>query len=384
VISWLGFACGVLLLGLALASVAKTFLIPRGTHSRFNAVVATVNYRIFWLLTARVEDQARREEIYAGSAPAFLLTLLASWLASLYAGFTLLFWPFAASFPAALRDSGSSLFTLGFAVPAGAAQHALVFLAAASGLSVLALLISYLPVLYAAFNRRETLVAMFEALAGAPPWGPELLARQALVDNVAAMPDLYDQWTVLAADISESHVNYRTLVYFRTPDPNTSWLLSLLAVLDGAALHLALNPASAPFQARALLRVGYIALRRLAHGSGLPVNDDPGPDDPLELTRAEFDEAVRWVTDAGWSPERSADDAWPHFRAWRVNYESAAYQLAARLDLPPALWSGPRRRGRPAAIPPRRPFDRKPGLKGGPAAARPPLTSPGSGPSARG
>ena len=107
---------------------------------------------------------------------------------------------------------------------------------------MLALLISYLPLLYTAFNRRETQVTMLEALAGAPPWGPELLARQALIDNSAALPGLYARWTELAADISESHVNYRTLVYFRSLDPATSWLLSLLAVLDAAALHLALNP----------------------------------------------------------------------------------------------------------------------------------------------
>jgi hypothetical protein len=316
--------------------------------------------KAFWLLTAPVDDLHRRERWYAAAAPGFLVALLATWIASLYAGFTLLFWPFSASFAAALRDSGSSLFTLGFAAPAGGAQAALVFLAAASGLSVLALLISYLPVLYAAFNRRETLVAMFEALAGAPPWGPELLARQALVDNVGALADLYQQWTALAADVAESHTNYRTLVYFRSPDPNTPWLLCLLAVLDGAALHLALNPSSAPKQARPLLRVGYTALRRLARTTDLPVDDDPSPDGPLALTRDDFDEAVRWLEKAGWVAERSADDAWPHFRGWRVNYESAAYQLAYRLDLVSARWSGPRRAAREEPRNPVRPFDRRP------------------------
>ena len=139
-----------------------------------------------------------------------------------------------------------------------------MFIAAASGLAVMALLIAYLPVLYAAFNRRETLVTMLEALAGAPPWGPELLARQALIGNAAYLPKVYDRWTEWAADISESHANYRTLVYFRSPDPDASWLLSLLAVLDGAALHLALNPSAAPAEARPLLRVGYITMRQLA------------------------------------------------------------------------------------------------------------------------
>src|ERR1022692_1485328 len=207
-------------------------MIPRATRTRLNRVVSATVYGLFRLLTARIDDLPRRERILAVSAPSFLLSLLASWLLCLYAGFALLLWPSAGSFTLALRESGSSLFTLGFALPA-----AIVFAAAASGLAVLALLISYLPLLYTAFNRRETLVAMFEALAGAPPWGPELLARQALIDNSATLPGLYGRWTEWAADISESHVNYRTLVYFRSPDPAASWRLSLLAVLDGAAPH---------------------------------------------------------------------------------------------------------------------------------------------------
>jgi len=360
VITWLGFACGLALLAVTASSVIKTFMIPRAAYSKLNRLVAGVVYGVFRTATARVEDLERREAILSLTGPSFLLGLLVSWTACLFAGYALVLWPATGDFPLALRESGSSLFTLGFAVPPGAGWTAVVFVAAASGLTVLALLITYLPLLYTAFNRRETLVTMMEALAGAPPWGPELLARQAIIDNSAALPQLYERWTELAADIAESHVNYRTLIYFRSPDPQASWLLSLLAVLDGAALHLALNPSSAPHEARPLLRVGYITLRKLAANVGLPVPDDPRPEDPLELTRAQFDEAVLWLRQAGWEAERSADDAWPHFRGWRVNYEAAAYALALRLDLPPALWSGPRRPGRPAAKAPYRPTDRRP------------------------
>ncbi len=41
----------------------------------------------------------------------------------------------------------------------------------------LTLQIAYLPTLYAAFNRRETEVALLNARGGVPSWGPELLAR---------------------------------------------------------------------------------------------------------------------------------------------------------------------------------------------------------------
>ncbi len=361
-LEWLGFVVGLVLIGGTAASVIKTFMIPRETHTKLNVVVSRCVYGLFMLVTKRVDDLVRRERILAAAAPIFLLSLLSAWLVCLWLGFALVLLPTNDNAMVAMRESGSSLFTLGFAYPSGVGSSFVVFIEAAAGLAVLALLIGYLPLLYASFNRRETLVATFEALAGAPPWGPELLARQSLIENENVLPELYDRWTDWAADISESHVNYRTLVYFRSLDPSTSWLLSLLAVLDGAALHLSLNPSSAPHQARPLLRVGYLTLRRIAAALNLPVNDDPTPADPMELTREDFDEAVHWLHEAGWQTERLADDAWPHFRGWRVNYEAAAYQLAYHLDLPPALWSGPRRLDRPAASPPRRPADRKPGL----------------------
>jgi hypothetical protein len=236
-----------------------------------------------------------------------------------------------------------------------------VFLAGASGLALVALLIAYLPTLYTAFNRREIAVTTLEALAGSPPWGPELLARQALIGDVAYLPKVYERWTEWAADIAESHTNYRTLAYFRSPDPQTSWLLGLLAVLDAAALHMALNPSTAPPEARPLLRVGYITMRKLAGNLGMPVNEDPHPDDPIALTRAEFGAALDRMRRAGWVFERDPDEAWPHFHGWRVNYEAAAYALARFLDLPPALWSGARPRHRPPPQLPARPPHREPG-----------------------
>ena len=305
---------------------------------------------------------ATAREILAAGGPSWLIALLVSWLACLLLGYALLLWPLNHhTFPLSLEEAGSSLFTLGFVRPFGAGPVAVVFLAGASGLALVALLIAYLPTLYTAFNRREISVTMLEALAGSPPWGPELLARQALVGDVAYLPKVYERWTEWAADIAESHTNYRTLAYFRSPDPQTSWLLGLLAVLDAAALQLALNPGTAPAEARPLMRVGYITMRRLARNLGMTVIEDPHPDDPLVLTKAEFDMAVDRMRRAGWVFEREPDEAWPHFHGWRVNYEAAAYALASFLDLPPAVWSGTRPRHRPPPQLPVRPPHREPG-----------------------
>src|SRR6516164_11761215 len=335
-IRWLGFAAGIVLLLATASSVIKTLLIPRAATSVLSSTLGWLDRWILGNITARVQDLRQLERILAASGPAWLSSLLLSWLACLLLGFALLLWPLNYhTFPLALEEAGSSLFTLGFVRPYGAGPVGVVFLAGASGLTLVALLIAYLPTLYTAFNRREIVVTTLEALAGSPPWGPELLARQALIGDVAYLPKVYERWTEWAADISESHTNYRTLAYFRSPDPQASWLLSLLAVLDAAALHLAFNPSSAPAEARPLIRVGYLTMRKIARGLGMTVNEDPHPDDPLVLTRQEFDDAVEHMREAGWQFERSADEAWPHFNGWRVNYEAAAYAMACFLDLPP-------------------------------------------------
>lgn len=357
---WIGFAPGLLLLALTATSIVNSLLIPRARAPLISRLVTRFVRGIFGALTARIDDYERRDNVWAAAPPSYLIGLLTVWLILLVVGFALLIWPFGGgTFNGALREAGSSVFTLGFDAPRATTPTALVFVAAASGLVVVALQIAYLPSLYSAFNRRETLVTLLETQAGVPAWGPEILIRFQLIDTTERLGPLYERWTEWAADLSESHSSYRSLIYFRSPEPKRSWLLALLSVLDAAALHMAICPQSAPAQARPLLRMGYLTMRKIASVSAINVDNDPAPDAPLQLTREQFDGAVAQIVSSGWLPERDIDEAWKHFRGWRVNYEAAAYGLAYHLDVVPALWSGPRR-GSDEVLPPDRPIDRRP------------------------
>jgi len=359
-VSWAGFAAGIAVLLLTAASVFGTLVVPRATAPRLTVLITGVVRRGFLLVTDRVDDYLARDRIEALNGPALLIGLLVAWVGLVFLGYALLFWPFVDSFGSALQITGSSMFTLGFETPRGTAPVALAFLCAMSGLVIVALQIAYLPTLYAAFNRRETLVTMLAFLGGVPAWGPEILIRHELIDNKERLGWFYERWTEWAADVSESHTTYPQLLYFRSPKALRSWVVGLLAVLDAAALQLSLSPITAPASARPLLRMGYVALRDLAGTLGITVDPDPDPADPIQLSRAEFDDAVERLRSVGWKLERDQDEAWRHFHGWRVNYEAAAYGLALRLDAPPALWSGPRRKGRDEVISPVRPSHRVP------------------------
>jgi hypothetical protein len=306
-------------------------------------------------------DWESKDNYLSFLAAAFLLVLLMSWLSLLLAGFGLVLWGVSGiDIASAYRETASSMFTLGFASTETPSATVVDVLAAAFGLGVVALLIGYLPVLYAAFNRRERLVTLLEARAGAPAWGPEILWRHQRIGILDSLPGFYAEWERWAADVAESHSAYPILLFFRSPHPLRSWLTGLLAVIDSAALYLALCPTSAPSETRLCLRMGFTALRTLAETLYIPFDQDPRPDDPIRLTYEDYLRGVNRLREIEFPLERTPEEAWADFRGWRVNYEGVALALADRIVATPGPWMEMTVVGG-MKIPTKRPVDRTPG-----------------------
>jgi preprotein translocase subunit SecG len=355
---------GALLVITGARSVIGTVIVPRPVGSWLTRWVDRIVSGIYRMVTTRIDDHKVRDRILAGQAAAILLVQLVGWLVLFYVGFSLLLWPFEPrGIAEAFDTAGPAVFGPNPAL--GAAQKTIADLAAFFALITLTLQIAYLPTLYSEFNRRETEVTLLNARGGVPSWGPELLARThyALgsgMSTLDTLPGLYEQWERWAADVAESHTTYLPLVRFRSPRPLSSWVTALLAVLDSAALFLALSPEAAPVvPARLCLRSGFICFREVARAMGIDVPDEPDPSAGISLSYDEFQDAIERMRKVDFPIERDPKDAWPDFVGWRVNYEQAAYAVAYALDIVPALWSGPR--PRPVKpIPPIRPAQGKP------------------------
>lgn len=370
----LWFGLGLALILATFASIFDALVVPRGTPARFALRVAQMVGAAVRFVARRFDAYERRDRVLTLHGPAALIAVLIAWLTLLLVGFALMFLAVGAGGAGdAFLASGSALFTLGFATQLDPGPAVLTFIAAASGMVVVALQIAYLPTIYAAFNRRETLVTLLESRAGVPAWGPELLWRHQRVGLSESLADLYAQWEVWAADVAETHTTYPVLAWFRSPHPYRSWVTALLAVLDSASMQLALAPAAAPSEARLCLRMGFTAVRDMARVLHIPHDPDPLPGSSIRLTFGEFEEAVEVLRDIGFPVERSAQEAWPDFRGWRVNYEAVMYALADLVVAPPALWSGVRRDIREGPMVVRRPLDRTPTEPEGTKATR---TSP--------
>jgi hypothetical protein len=346
---WIGFAAGMVLLAGTVASVVGNLVVPRGIDSRISRASVRAVDAGFVLICKPVRSYLRRDRILAWQGPATLLLRLGVWIGLLVFGYSLLLLPLVpGSISHSFSEAGSSIFTLGYSPPSKTGSTIVDYIAAFTGLVVVGLQIGYLPTLYAAFNRRETEVTLLVSRAGVPAWGAEILARTRWGiydgDSRPVLSELFDRWERWSAEVAESHTTYLTLVRLRSPRPQSHWLTSVVAVMDAAALHLSLAPDREPkVAARLCLRMGFTALRQIATAMRLPVNEDPDPDETISVRYEEFAAAVEMLRSLDYPIDVSTEDAWPHFRGWRVNYEAVAYALAFAVDAPPALWSGIRR-----------------------------------------
>lgn len=356
------FILGIVVSLIVGANVLFALVLPRRPRG-FERISLKVNSMVrlaFIGLSQLARSYEAKDAILAPTGPVCIVAQLVTWAVGFIIAFTLMLYSTTHSIAHALLQATTSLFTVGSIHPGGTANLAIDITAGATWVVVVTLQIAYLPSLYASFNRREGLVALLESRSGVPAWGPEILMRHQIVGITDTLPDFYASWEGWSAELAESHTTYPVLLLFRSPEPWYSWLVGLLSVLDAAAMHLALAPTRASSQARLCLRMGFTALNRIAVTLGWDVESDPDPAGPLVLTFAEFEEAVNMMRETGFEMERSAEEAWPEFVGWRVNYEKVAYRLAARIVAPPAPWSGPRPHIRLNVELPHRPPQRTP------------------------
>ncbi|MGW1682650.1 hypothetical protein [Saccharopolyspora sp. NPDC002376] len=276
-------------------------------------------------------------------APLALLALPVVWLVLVLVGYTAMFWAVGVrGWWAAFFQSGSSLLTLGFSAPVDAMTAVLVISEAALGLGLLALLISYLPSIYASFSRREVMVTSLEAQAGTSAWAATLLERQARIGGLDDLEWFWRDWARWFADIEETHTSSPTLVHFRSPQPDRSWVTAAGAVLDTAALIDSTVDVPCQPPAELCIRSGYLALRRIGDFFGMPYDPDPKPDDPISIDRAEYDAVCQRLIDAGAPLRPDRDRTWRDFAGWRVNYDAVLLRLAWLCRAPSAPWSADR------------------------------------------
>ncbi len=334
---------GLLLNFLALRSVVNTFVLPRSANDKVSRAVFLSTRRLFRLFTNRATSYADRDRIMAYYAPVSLLLLLPTWLAMILIGYMGFYVALGVEdWNEAFRLSGSSLLTLGFAQQPGVATTIVIFSEATIGLIMVALLIAYLPTMYSAFSRREATVTMLEVRAGAPPSAVEMLLRYSRIHGLHQLGDVWQMWEVWFAEVEETHTSLAALAFFRSPQPEHSWITAAGAILDAAALTNAVVDLPHDAQADLCIRAGYLALRHISDFFFIPYNRNPQPTDPISISRQEFDAACAQLEQGEVPLKADREQAWQAFVGWRVNYDTVLLALAALTMAPYAPWSSDR------------------------------------------
>jgi hypothetical protein len=324
-------------------SAIRTFVLPRSAPVKLSRFVFLTSRLGFDLWTRRETTYEERDRVMALYAPLTLLILPAVWLIIVQIGYMAMFWAVGVdSLRAAFEVSGSSLLTLGFAKVDSMPATILSLSEATLGLVLVALLISYLPTMYSAFSRRELAVTMLEVRAGSPPSALEMFARFHRLNRLDQLNELWVTWEAWFADIEETHTSLSALTFFRSPQPDHSWVTAAGAILDAAALASSTLDLPRDPQAELCIRSGYLALRRISDFFQISYNAAPTPDDPISISREEFDEACAQLIKAGIALKPDRDRAWRDFTGWRVNYDTVLLALARLTMAPYAQWSSDR------------------------------------------
>jgi hypothetical protein len=291
----------LLVIVLLLHDAFETMLLPRRItrQFRFAPLFIRFSWRLWAALAQRTRSSKRRNTLLSLFGPLSILVVMSLWAIGLILGFAVLHWALDTKLHAPEGSDGFSLylymsgvifFTLGFGdvTPVHALGRFLAVFETGIGFAFLAVVISYLPVLYQAFSHREVTISLLDARAGSPPTAAQLLIRVSRDRNFGWIDRFFPEWERWAAEVLESHVSFPVLSYYRSQHDNQSWLAAMTAILDTSALVIAGIEESSAYQAEltfAMARHTVVDLAQVYHVPPIqPAQDRMPPDRLRSLT----------------------------------------------------------------------------------------------------
>jgi len=344
-----GSLVGLAIILAILLDAFETVVLPRRVtrHFRLTAWFYRNTWRPWARLARQIKSNARREAVLSYFGPFSLILLLWLWAVGLIFGFALLQYGAGEhlqlsnepiTFGRILYHSGETFFTLGYGdiTPNSPLARALAVLEAGTGFGFLAVVIGYLPTIYAAFSRREIQISLLDARAGSPPTAMELLARFGNCPQQTVLDQIFRDWEHWSAEVLESHLSYGALSFFRSQHSNQSWLGALTTILDASAIVLTGVDRLRAEQARLTFAMARHAVVDLAQLLNAPYD----PHAPDRLPPAELAHLRQTLLDRGVTL-RSDALAEEKLNSLRSLYEPYAIALARRLFITLPPWIDP-------------------------------------------
>ena len=331
---------GLVLLILILWDAFEVIILPRRVTRRVR--LSRMFYQSTWFVWSRavrvVRASRRRERYLSFYGPLSLVFLIIVWAVGMIMAFGMVQWwagPLHTSFFQSVYMSGTTFITLGLGdvFPHTRPARFVTVLEAGTGFGFLALVISYLPVLYQSFARREANISLLDARAGSPPTAAELLRRYATGHGLADLDPLLREWELWSAGLLESYISYPPLAYFRSQHDNQSWLAALTTIMDVCTVVIAGIDGLAPWQAR----LTFAMARHIVVDLAQIINAPPRAPEPDRLPPESLERLKDLLAGAGLvlRDPQAFDEKISHLRRM---YEPYVFALSGRLMVSLSTW----------------------------------------------
>ena len=339
---------GLTLILIVLWDAFETVILPRRVTRRIR--LTNLFYSSIWapwsLFVKHLANGRKREKYLGLFGPLSLLLLLGVWAFGLILGYALLLWADNARLQTAAETvtfstyfylSGVTFFTLGYGdvAPAFPFGRTLAVIESGNGFGLFAIVISYLPILYQAFSRREASISLLDARAGSPSSAVELLRRHRAENSFDDLNRLLTEWERWSAELLESHLSYPVLCYFRSQHDNQSWLRALTTVLDTCALVMVGIEGAPVWQARMTFAIARHAVVDIAQ----VFRTAPSTPDACSsrLTSEEL-RRLREILLKNGIQLADVEEIEPRLHGLRMMYEPYVFALSERLMMPLPPW----------------------------------------------
>lgn len=334
---------GIIVIIFSTGLAIRTFMIPGGPPPWINRFLLRITQEVFNAISRPIRSDSYRHQVLSLYAPISLLAVLTFTLSLLGFGYALAFYGVGIRpFIRAMLFSGSALSTLGFESPGNnAVVISLSVIEALTVVTVVAVLVGYVPGIFGNYQEREKAVHNLDLLAGPHPDGIKVVDAYTKTLGASQFGDLWKSWLEWFAQLATARSTLSGDLYLRSSRWDRSWICAAGAILDAAALvdssvELSTDPA-----ADKLVHFGARSLRDLLEPWQLRCPPQPvWPHTAINVSQQEFAEAFAYLNTLGLPMKADKDKAWQDFAQLRVQYECALMALV-RLKRPPsgARWS---------------------------------------------
>ena len=344
----LSIIISIALILLTLIDAFETIVQPRRvTHRyRFARLYYTIAWQAWRVIAVRVRSHRKREAFLSVFGPLSMIGLLCTWLLILIGAFALFHFSLHTplsdhaedhGFGAYLYFSGTTLFTLGYGdiTPTHALGRVAAVIESGLGFAFLAVIISYLPVLYQAYSQRETTIGLLDARAGSPPTAGEFLTRIARGGNFHNIDAILAEWERWATELLEIQLSFPVLTYYRSQHDNQCWLAALAMILDTCALLLVEVKRANTYQSQ----LTFATARHAVVDLSLILKARPDLPSDVRFSRAQREQLRSALANAG--VPLIDEDTEARLTELRAMYEPFLFALAERFlfDIPPIVSS---------------------------------------------